>query len=175
MTFNTSSFQQAVLTDPSARSTNNDFISTASSTSITTATWTSIPGISIVVTPRTNTTKVLLCASLQISPKAASSPESFKFRVLRNGSAVNINTDASPLTRTQCGLSALNNNDVSTSGGYNVSFNLIDSPNTTSACMYVIQVYSSASTPIIPMNQTFTDTNSAAFSRTTSLFFGIEL
>lgn len=108
----------------------------------TTTTWTDVPGLSVTITPNSASRKILVRAVVQMA--IASATELAGFRLVRDSTAIGVG-DASS-NRTQVGGGSY---DVG--GNYGMSsivLEVLDSPSTTSAVTYKVQVYLSGANTV---------------------------
>ena len=98
----------------------------------TTGSFTDIPGLSLTITPSSTSSKILIFANICHS---ISSTSDYAYRLLRGSTALGNSTVGSEGDRVgiSCGTTNTSRGD-----GYSIHF--LDSPNTTSATTYKIQV-----------------------------------
>ena len=98
----------------------------------TTGSFTDIPGLSLTITPTLSSSKILILANICHS---ISSSSDYAYRLLRGSTALGNSTVGSEGNRVgiSCGTTNASRGD-----GYSIHF--LDSPNTTSATTYKIQV-----------------------------------
>lgn len=92
--------------------------------------WTDHPGLSVGITPKYSTSKILLRSMVQFSSSGATTAN---FRFVRNGTAICLGTTASNAQGSFRGISSSTAWCGVASGEY------LDSPATTSTCTYKIQ------------------------------------
>jgi hypothetical protein len=123
-----------------------------------TSTLTDITGLSVSITPSSNTSKVFVIAHIGVSDVSAGSGLGF---ALIRGS-----------TKIGAGDTAGSRNTVIAGGLYDperanpIAFSYLDSPSTTSSTTYKIQMYNNNATGYV--NRTHTDSDSAAYPRGSS-------
>ena len=101
-------------------------------TTSTTGSFTDIPGLSLTITPSSTSSKILIFANICHS---ISNTSDYAYRLLRGSTALGNSTVGSEGNRVgiSCGTTNASRGD-----GYSIHF--LDSPNTTSATTYKIQV-----------------------------------
>ena len=133
----------------------------------TSGSYVDVTGLDVTITPSSNTSRVLFVASLNVS-NTINNP--CNVRVLRNSTVLSVgDADGVRVQAASAGVGA--------NSGYineSVSITLVDSPGTSSAVTYKIQVrVGSASTAVV--NRFGDDANSAAYSRFMSTVTAIEV
>ena len=127
-----------------------------------TATYTDVTGLSVSITPAFTTSKILIVASLSGSQDSGTDPCSI--RLVRDSTAIAVGDAAGSRIQASTSFSAADGNVVSPA-----SIVFLDSPATTSATTYKIQVRSNQSAAnTVFINRCEIDTNSAISSRTVS-------
>lgn len=94
-------------------------------------TWTDITGLSLSITPKFSTSKILISSSVIASISGATS---INFRILKNGSAIGIGNTGNT---GQCGWRIEVSNTAWANTG---SYQYLDAPGTTSQLTYKVQV-----------------------------------
>ena len=125
--------------------------------STTSTSYTDITGLSVSITPTLATSKVLVMVSFSAS---VSGDIAVMFRQMRDAVAINIGDTAG--SRTRASASLLINNNVYQQGTFNWQF--LDSPATTSATTYKVQMFVNTGTGYI--NRTGEDSDAATRPRT---------
>lgn len=133
----------------------------------TSGTYVDITGISVSITPSSASNTILVVCTLQGSGSTSTSPI---YQLVRGSTAICIGTSVGSRT---AGTSSLNVN--SASGMNSNSFHFVDSPATTSATTYKVQVLSVTAGQQVTINASNTDTNSAGFPRTASTITVFEI
>ena len=133
--------------------TKTDTFSTSS------ASFTDITGLSVSITPTSATSKVLVFVNLQAS---VSADISVMFQLVRGATAIDIGDAAGSRTRSSFAL--LQDNTTLQQG--NLGLNFLDSPATTSATTYKMQMFVNSATGYI--NRTGSDADSLGRPRTAS-------
>lgn len=133
---------------------------TTSSTSFT-----DLTGLSLTITPQSNTSKFLLVA--QISAGANQDKVLFKFA----GGNTSADVGDAAGSRVSVGLEITAASAGSTSPGIML---YLDSPATASAVTYKVQMLSYSGAAMY-VNRSFTDTNSASFARSVSTLTALEI
>jgi len=123
---------------------------------MSTTTFTLVTGLSQSITPRSTSSKILVIASVPFTN--TSTANSGHLRLMRGATAVFIGDAAGSRTRAAVSVEKISSN----TGVSTISF--LDSPNTTSAVSYSIQVRSNNTQPVY-VNRTQGDTDSAVNAR----------
>jgi hypothetical protein len=121
--------------------------------------YTDLTGLSVSITPTLNTSKVLVFVNLQAS---VGSDISVFFQLVRGSTAIDIGDAAG--SRTRASFAYLQSDTILQQG--NVGLNFLDSPATTSATTYKMQVSVNTGTAFI--NRTGNDGDAAQRPRTAS-------
>lgn len=127
--------------------------------STTSTSYTDITGLSVSITPTSATSKVLVFVGFSAS---VSGDISVMFQLMRNSTAINIGDTAG--SRTRASAAMLSNNDTLQFGTFNWQF--LDSPATTSATTYKVQMFVNSGTGYI--GRTGADGDNANRPRTAS-------
>ena len=101
----------------------------------TSQTWTDIAGLSVQITPSSNSNKIMVFCSVN-GGGSAQNVACF-LRTYRDSTAVGIGNTSGSRSRVSAALKEVTNYDIS-----NSDWNFLDSPNTTSQITYKIMVYS---------------------------------
>ena len=125
----------------------------------TSTTYTDVTGLSVSITPSSATSKVFIVAGVSGTGEAAGTQ--FFGRLMRDATAIAIGDAAS--TRTQASIFCLAQDQQS-----NMSVAFLDSPATTSATTYKVQIKSQAATKTVYVNRSQTDSDAATNARTFS-------
>jgi hypothetical protein len=141
-------------------------VSTAKTDSFTTTStsFTDITGLSVAITPSSSSSKVLVF----VDTKGSGSSETIATRLMRDSTAIYIADTAGSRIRATSGFNVL-----STFQAYNFGAMFLDSPATTSATTYKMQIIVSAGTGYV--NRWPTDTDSAGFPRLASSITVLEI
>ena len=132
----------------------------------TTGAFTDITGLSVSITPKFSTSKILVAFNGMLSGTVAVS--GFNVRIVRDSTAVGVGTSTGSRTAsTSSGYVGEANFPVSTSGSF------LDSPATTSATTYKIQYFIAAGT--FYCNRGQADTDSAGIPRSVSTITVMEV
>jgi len=134
--------------------------------SVTARTWTSVTGLSAAITPSSTSNKVLVTAVVSIS--ATNTYNAMGGRITRNGTAVAVGDTSSNRQSAFFGsddwLSAANANQAQ------IYISFLDSPSTTSAVTYQLQLINDRDTETIYVNRGQTDPDgSQAFRNASSI------
>jgi hypothetical protein len=133
----------------------------------TSATYVDVTGLSVSITPSSATSKVLILATLSIGSDSANN--SHRGRLVRDSTAIAVG-DASS-SRTQASFGSVTPDNAQSS---NV-VHFLDSPSTTSATVYKIQVSTAVSGQNIGVNRSDTDPDSSVQVRTSSSITAMEI
>jgi hypothetical protein len=120
--------------------TKTDLFSTSS------ASYVDITGLSVSITPSSASNKILTMVTLNCGNSTATVFE--PIRLLRDSTAICIGDAAGSRTRASSGSGRIN--DVS--DVYNLNINFLDSPSTTSATTYKVQIFANAATTYVNSN-----------------------
>lgn len=117
----------------------------------TSYTFADVTGLSIDITPSATSNKVLVQVHLGfVGGDSVSYPH---FQIVRGSTAIGIGTTASGSNQSNIGFGA-NWNCSTVYSGENASFQLLDSPNTTSATTYKLQMRSAYASKSVYVNRT---------------------
>jgi hypothetical protein len=135
-------------------------LSTAKTDTFTTtsATFVDVTSLSVSITPTSASNKVLVLAT--VAGNGQNGVASLQGQLVRNSTAIAIGDAASNRTRVSFG-----NIEEIVSSMTTSSIMFLDSPATTSATTYKIQVRSNVSGQTVVVNRTFNDADSAAITR----------
>jgi hypothetical protein len=139
--------------------------------STTSTSFTDVTGLSASITPTSSSSRIMVCVSFYMSSNSSSGYP--LARVLRDSTAIYIGDAAGSrsraLTNTGGGLFSTDGNT-----GFNISAQFLDSPATTSATTYKIQLMQSAGNTAY-INRVGTDSDSAGIARTASSIVLMEI
>ena len=114
-------------------------------------TFADVTGLSIAITPTATSSKVLVQVHLGfVGGDSVSYPH---FQIVRGSTAIGLGTTASGSNQSNIGFGA-NWNCTTVYSGENASFQLLDSPNTTSATTYKLQMRSAYASKSVYVNRT---------------------
>jgi hypothetical protein len=134
----------------------------AFSASVATATSTPITGLSATITPSSSSSKVLVTVSAMVD--TATSGEGIGLILQRGGSALTGATGDAVGSRTR--ITAVASRAAASTHGQTIPITFLDSPATTSATTYSVNIFNSNSTTnTILCNRGATDTNTNLFMR----------
>lgn len=128
--------------------------------------WTDVTGLSLTITPSSSSSKILLFATVQ---QVNQSSTGSTFRLVRDSTAIGIATSGSNRTAGSGSEAYTGRTDNYLSS----TTNYLDSPATTSAITYKIQVFANSYTMYI--NRSVTDTDNAGYSRGVSYITAMEI
>ncbi len=121
-----------------------------------------ITGLSVDITPTSNTSKIFIMLCVQFS-SGGSGGSRVQFRLMRGGTAIAIGDTAGNRLRVSGGSEA-------SGGGGNMkssTINFLDSPSTTSATTYKVQAVAPDGNGF-QLNKTVVDSNASSYHRTAS-------
>jgi len=134
----------------------------------TSASFVDVTGLSVSITPTSATNKILINVSLAIN--GTSTVNAVQAVLLRDSTQIAIGDAAGSRTRSTVGNSEGAATEIQTA---NIMF--LDSPATTSATTYKIQIRSNSSPATSFINRTSTDSDSTGFSRAISTITVMEV
>ena len=134
------------------------------------ASFTDITGLSVSITPTSATSKVLITAQVTSSNGSGAGATYISFRLVRGSTAIGIGDAAG--SRLQA-TSQIQTPDSGTAQSGILHFQ--DSPATTSATTYKIQVYNQNTGVTTFINRSSTDSDSAVYARSTSTITVMEI
>lgn len=146
-------------------------VTTTLTTTFTTSstTFTDLTGLSAAITPATNSHKIYVIVTINGGGGVANSTD---FQLVRTSTAIGIGAAAGSRTPISFSAGVMS----STAEMRSVAFNFLDSPATTSATTYKLQMRAGiGSSAAVYVNQTSTDTNSAAYPRGASTITLLEV
>lgn len=134
--------------------------------STTSGSLTDITGMSVSITPSRTTSNILITFTL--GQVACSSTASIGVALLRGSTLIGVGTTAGSRISTSAG------GLLNTDRGAAQSFTFLDTPATTSATTYKLQIYiNSGNTAYV--NRSATDTDSTTYTRTASTIIAMEI
>jgi hypothetical protein len=133
---------------------------------ISSATFTDITGISVSITPSATSSKILILADIKLSAQNAT--EFPGFRLVRDTTAIYVGDAAGTRIQGTYGGNVPSSNVILQGVGMH-----LDSPSTTSATTYKVQIRSATGTSYV--NRSHVDTDSASFYRTASSITVMEI
>jgi hypothetical protein len=127
-----------------------------------------ITGLSVSITPSSATNKVLVFVNLSVGddPTVTTSLS----QLVRNTTAINIGDTAGSRTPASQSTKA-----VSTDSQATQAYNFLDSPATTSATTYKVQILTAGATQTTTVNRSKLDNNTTSNARTTSTIVAMEI
>ena len=136
--------------------------------SMNSTTYADVTGLSVSITPSSASSRVLIIANLSIGTDPNNSVGAYP-RLLRGSTAIAVGATAGSRISSSGDGSPRSTTSIET-----VAFNFVDSPATTSATTYKIQVRSQSANNV-HVNRSDLDTDSATFSRTASTITVMEI
>ena len=136
--------------------------------STTSATYVDVTGLSVAITPAATSSKIYVMVTI-----SGSGQSGFKYRIVRGTTGISVGTGSmSNRIPTTGGGSNRNYNELS-----NPSSNFLDSPSTSSAVTYKVQVYANDNDGVTTanINKTGNDTDNNVTPRTTSTITVMEV
>jgi len=139
---------------------------------VTANTWATYPSseMSLSITPRFNTSKILLMASITLG----SSVNQSAYRFTRGGVAIGVGDVSGSRPRTSAQTGHLYSTDLNHTFR-TISQNFLDSPATTSATTYNIDVMSEGTTCYLNRSPTYTDSTPVYCGTAISTFIALEI
>ena len=134
----------------------------------TSATFTDITGLSISITPTSASNKVLIFVTLAIN--GTSGTNAVQARLMRDSTAIGIGDTAGSRTRTTIG-----NSEGAATEQQSANVIFLDSPATTSATTYKMQIRSNSAAATSFINRTSNDTDTDQLSRAISTITVMEV
>jgi hypothetical protein len=131
-------------------------VSKTNTYTMTSTTFTDVTGLSVTITPTSATSKIFVMAV--VSGTGATSGTNFFGRLMRNSTAINIGTAAG--TRIQTSVASRDQEMMTV-----MPIMFLDSPATTSATTYKIQVRSQTTGQTVFVNRTVTDADATTVPR----------
>lgn len=129
--------------------------------SMTSSTFADVTGFAASITPSYSSSKILVMVSIGANCTPGSVAE---FRLLRGSTEILLADAAGNRARTTTTYYAGSGNNAAAG----IGINFLDTPNTTSAITYKLQMRSNSNGTIVAVNRTQDDSNSASQSRQTS-------
>lgn len=130
------------------------------------STWTSIPGMSITITPSSTSSKILLMVTLH-----GTTPNLSYMRISRGGTILPVGDAAG--SRIRCMAGAIGQSgDANNLHTWNINY--LDSPSTTSATTYTLEITNQTSNTFY-INRSVTDSDSTAGGRPISTIIAMEV
>lgn len=154
--------------------TQSTSLTTATQTTVTTGgTYYDVSGLSVTITPGNATSKVWLTGQIDVT--CAATDALIGIRLVRGSTAIGVATSNGSRIATSAGLylnpTAMQNTNMHVS----VPLQFLDSPATTSATTYKVQVTSNASGAVVSVNRSSSDGNTADSFRAVSTITAIEV
>ena len=134
----------------------------------TSATFTDVTGITVDITPASSSNKILIMASLV---GGAANEAHLHFKLLRDSTDILVGDAASDRIRATISLGPIRN----TSQAENFSIQYLDSPSSTSALTYKIQMQNQQGSVTSYINRSGADVDNTTFSRNTSTITVMEV
>lgn len=132
--------------------------------STSSASWIDVDGLSVTITPSSASNKIMIFADVKMS--GTDFRGSCQFRLVRNGTAINVATGTSARLAATGGWEDLPSSGIYMIYSQNAMF--LDSPATTSAVTYKVQVIVSEAYGSVVVNRTGPDTDNSFYPRSTS-------
>jgi len=133
-----------------------------------TLTYVDVTGVSVSITPTSATNKILVMVTLSGSGNSGAS--GLLIRLVRNSTAIYVGDSAgSRIQATTTNMTSDNNLAQA------IAFTFLDSPITTSATTYKVQICSSYGSNPVVINRSITDTNTSDIARTASSITVMEI
>ena len=139
-------------------------VSKTDTSSFTSGTPTDIPSLSVSITPKFSTSKILLMTAITFGYSTTNTDLHVRF--LRDSTPIFIGDSAGSRTSDSYGFQHVGHN-FADDRSENVSLTFLDSPSTTSAVTYKVQVETNRGGTIY-VNRTHTDTDDENYNRSAS-------
>jgi hypothetical protein len=136
----------------------------------TTEAWVDISGLSVTITPSSSSNKVLVTWDVCFSGNNGA--VGYFLRLVRNSTAISIGNAAGNRTRATAGISPSN---VDSYGGGSSSVSFLDSPSSTSATTYKVQLWQISGTQSIFINNSWNDGDAFDRARWVSAITAMEI
>lgn len=133
------------------------------------STYADVTSLSVSITPTSNTSKILVMATL--SGQGAYGSAAIMWRIVRDTTAIGVGTAAS--NRTQATSGSFVAADASTQNSGSMTY--LDSPATTSSVTYKIQVMTNTNGNTVYVNRSSGDSDSYQYARTASTITVMEI
>ena len=135
--------------------------------STTSTTYVDLTGLSVSITPKFSTSKIFIKVDIGCSSLGGARTA---FQIVRNSTAVGVGDASGSRTTANAAV-----NPYQPAGMVNASFSYLDSPATTSATTYKIQIAFIVNDGTTYINRTVNDESSASRSRTSSTITLMEI
>ena len=135
----------------------------------TSATYTDVTGLSLSITPSATTSKILLIASITGAGQSVTTQGYGRF--VRDSTAIGVGDAAGSRVQATFPITLLAN----AFNTYSLNASFLDSPATTSATTYKIQIRNEAGSGTIYINRSETDSNTSAGGRFVSTITAMEI
>ena len=138
--------------------------------SSTSATYVDVTGLTVSITPAATSSKVLVIASV-VWTNVGGTGHHFYGRLMRDTTAIHVGTSVG----TNRVAASFGGNTVNTGSTETSGFNFLDSPSSTSALAYHIEVRSQTSGQGVYVNRSQNDGDSLPYNRTASTVTAMEI
>ena len=130
--------------------------------------FTDVTGLSVSITPKSSSNKVLVMVDIKVG--SSTNGAEYFARLLRNGSLIYGGNSSS---REECFYGTEDTEDEFRMD--HAGANFLDSPNTTSATTYKVQIRNNNTGHTIYINRTGADSNTSGYPRTASSIIAMEV
>ena len=127
----------------------------------TSTSWVDVTGLSVSITPSSTSNKILVTADLNMGQESGFRAHG---RILRDSTAIGVGASAGSRSPSTFAARAPDNGYVN-----NVSSTVLDSPSTTSAVTYKVQVMSEHTDGTVSINRSEWDNDNSTYPRTASM------
>ena len=149
-----------------------DALSIASSS---TSNFTNVTGMAVSITPSATSSKILIKVNGCFHHSAASTIHLSLLRTISGGASTKLGL-ANVSNRVGSNMATLPDDDIYAVGIYPATFNFVDSPSTTSACTYQLQMTAGSTYNVnLFINRTSNDTDADYGARTSSTIIAQEI
>jgi len=129
--------------------------------STTSVSFVDVSGLSISITPKSTSSKILVTADLNMGTGSGFRAHG---RILRDSTALGVGTVTGSRSPSTFAVRSKDNGYLN-----NVSATVLDSPSTTSAITYKVQIMAEYTSGVTYVNRTFSDANNSTYPRTASM------
>ena len=134
-----------------------------------------VTGLAVSITPSATSSKILVKVNSCFHHSAASTIHLSLLRTISGGASTKLGL-ANVSNRVGSNMATLPDDDIYAVGIYPATFNFVDSPSTTSACTYQLQITAGSSYNVnLFVNRTSNDTDADYGARTSSTIIAQEI
>jgi len=134
-----------------------------------------VTGLAVSITPSATSSKILVKVNSCFHHSAASTIHLSLLRTISGGASTKLGL-ANVSNRVGSNMATLPDDDIYAVGIYPATFNFVDSPSTTSACTYQLQITAGSNYNVnLFVNRTSNDTDASYGARTSSTIIAQEI